>query len=153
MAPPPAPPAANWTAPAPPPPMMGARVRPQGITILAVLAAIGGVLGLLAGAALAGLGGAAASGGSGFLAGFIFIFGLIAVVQSVLLLAFAYGAWTLKPWAWTLGVAAEVIGLVLSALFVINGANITSQLVGIVIAGAILYYLFTPTVKAAFGRS
>jgi hypothetical protein len=118
-----------------------------------VLAAIGGVLGLLAGVALLGIGGLAAGGGSGFLAGFIAIFAVIAIVQSALLLAFAYGAWTLKPWGWTLGVAAEVVGLILSALFVVNGSSISGQLVGIVIAVAILYYLFTPAVKAAFGRS
>ena len=125
--------------------------RPQGVTILAVLAAIGGVLGIIAGAALLGIGGVAAGNGSGFLAGFIAIFGVIALAQSVLLLAFAYGAWTLQPWGWTLGVVAEVIGLVLSGLFILNGSPISSQVVGIVIAVAILYYLFTPNVKAAFG--
>lgn len=127
--------------------------RPQGVTILAVLAAIGGVLGIVAGAALLGFGGLAAGSGGGFMAGFIAIFGLIAIAQSVLLLAFAYGAWTLQPWGWTLGVIAEVIGLVLSGLFILNGSSISSQIVGIVIAVAILYYLFTPNVKVAFGRA
>jgi len=153
----PAPPEPTPAPPPPPmspPPMMsGSSARPMGITILAVLAAIGGVLGLLAAIALVGIGGVVGAGGGGFLAGFIAIFGIIALVQSVLLLAFAYGAWTLKPWAWTLGVAAEVIGLALSVLFIVNGSSITSQLVGIVIGVAILYYLFTPAVKAAFGRS
>jgi hypothetical protein len=128
------------------------RVRPQGVTILAILAAIGGVLGVLAGAALIGLGGVVAAR-SGFLSGFVTIFGLIALAQSILLLAFAYGAWTLQPWAWTLGVAAEVIGLILSGLFILGGDPISSQIVGIVIALVILYYLFTPNVKAAFGRA
>jgi hypothetical protein len=127
--------------------------RPQGVTILAILAAIGGVLGIIAGAALLGFGGVAAGSGGGFLAGFIAILGLIAIAQSALLLAFAYGAWTLQPWAWTLGVVAEVVGLILSGLFILNGAAISSQIVGIVIAAAILYYLFTPNVKAAFGRA
>jgi len=128
------------------------RVRPSGITILAVLAAIGGVLGLLAGLALVGISGVAAAG-NGPLAGFITVMGAIAILQSILLLAFAYGAWMLKPWAWTLGVVAEVIGLVLSVLFIINGDPITSQIVSIVIAGLVLYYLFTPAVKQAFGRA
>jgi hypothetical protein len=127
--------------------------RPQGVTILAILAAIGGVLGIIAGAALLGFGGLAAGSGGGFLAGFIAIFGLVAIAQSVLLLAFAYGAWTLQPWGWTLGVVAEVIGLVLSGLSILNGDSITSQIVSILIAVAILYYLFTPAVKAAFGRA
>ena len=128
-------------------------VRPQGVTILAILAAIGGVLGLLGSLALVGLGGIAAGAGGGFLGGFIAIFGLVALAQSVLLLAFAYGAWTLQPWAWMLGVAAEIIGIVVSVLLILSGSSISSQIISIVIAGAILYYLMTPGVKAAFGRS
>ena len=72
---------------------------------------------------------------------------------AILSLAFAYGAWTLKSWGWTLGIAAEVIGLVLSVLFIVNGSAITSQAISIVIAIAIIYYLMTPNVKAAFGRA
>jgi hypothetical protein len=128
------------------------RVRPTGVTILAVLAAIGGVLGILGGVALLGLGSLAVAG-TGLLGGSVAIFGLIAIVQSVLALAFAYGAWTLKPWAWTLGIVAEGIGIALAVLFIINGSSITSQAISIIIAGAIIYYLMTPTVKAAFGRA
>ena len=130
------------------------RVRPQGVTILAVLAAIGGVLGLLAGVALLGLGGAAAAaGGSGLLASYGAIFGILAIAQGALALAFAYGAWTLQPWAWMLGVVAFGLSLALSVLNVVGGGNIGSQAVSIVIAIAILYYLFTPAVKQAFGRA
>ena len=128
-------------------------VRPQGVTILAILAAIGGVFGLLGSVALIGIGGATAAAGGGFLSGFIAIFGIVALAQSVLLLAFAYGAWTLQPWAWMLGVAAEVVGIVIAVLLILNGSPISSQIISIVIAGAILYYLMTPNVKAAFGRS
>jgi hypothetical protein len=128
-----------------------ARVRPTGVTILAVLAAIGGVLGLLAGLFALGIGGAVAAS-SGGLGGLLGIVGIIAIAQGVLGLAFAYGAWTLKPWGWTLGIAAEVVSLAISAYYVIDG-NAGGQVVSIVIALAILYYLFTPAVKAAFGRS
>ena len=74
-------------------------------------------------------------------------------MQAVLALAFAYGAWTLKPWAWTLGIVAEGLGIALAVLFIVDGSSITSQAISIMIAGAILYYLFTPAVKAAFGRA
>jgi len=129
------------------------RARPTGVTVLAILAAIGGVLGLLAGVALVGLGGAAAGSADGPLAGMVAIIGVIAIVQSVLALAFAYGAWTLKSWGWTLGVVAEVIGLALAVVNIVNGDPITGQIVSILIAAAILYYLFTPAVKQAFGRA
>ena len=63
--------------------------RPLGVTILAVLAAIRGVLGLLGSLVLIGIGGSVLGGGFA-------IFGLIALILSVLYLVFAYGAWTLK---------------------------------------------------------
>jgi hypothetical protein len=129
------------------------RARPTGVTILAVLAAIGGVLGLLAGIALLGLTGAAAAGGSGLLASYGAIFGILAIAQGALALAFAYGAWTLQPWGWMLGVVAFGLSLALSVLNVVGGGNIGSQAVSIVIGIAILYYLFTPAVKQAFGRA
>lgn len=132
------------------PPPTG-RTRPQGVTILAILAAISGVLGLFGGVVLLGLGGLAAAGAPA--GGLVLIGAIIVLVASVLALAFAYGAWTLKPWAWTLGIAAEVLSLVSSGVAIVGGGSITNQIFSIVIAVAILYYLFTPNVKAAFGRT
>jgi hypothetical protein len=124
----------------------------MGITILAVLAGIGGVLLLLGGLASVGLGGlAATASGSGALGGLVAIFGVLFLILGVLYLAFAYGAWTLKPWAWTLGIAGQIISLVLSGVTLVTGGGI--NFVGILIAVAILYYLYTPAVKAAFGRA
>lgn len=129
------------------------RERPTGVTILAVLAIIGGLFGLLAGVGLLFLGGLGATvdGGLGAL---VMIIGGGILVVAVLELAFGFGAWTLKPWAWTLGVASQVLSLILAiASIVFLGSSITSQIVGIIISVAILYYLFTPPIKAAFGRA
>jgi hypothetical protein len=121
------------------------RERPLGITILAILAAIGGVLGLLGGLGMMALFGAG---------GLFMILGLVTLVVSVLYLAFAYGAWTLQPWGWTLGVALAVISIVITLLQLTQGmTNFVSALISIAISGVILYYLFQPDVKAAFGRS
>ena len=131
-----------------------AATRPLGITILAVLSAIGGVLSILAGIALVGLGGfAAASTGAAALFGLGAVFGLIALVTGIANLAFAYGAWTLKPWAWPLGVALSVVSIVLSVLTIVGGGDITGQILPIVISAIILYYLFQANVKALFGRA
>ncbi len=125
--------------------------RPTGITILAILAAIAGVFGLLAAVALLGLG---AVGGAAGLGGFVFVAGLFALAYAVLSLALAYGFWTLKSWAWPLGIGVQVLGIVQGVLQFLNDS---SQLVGTVIslaiAALILWYLFQPNVKAAFGRS
>ena len=76
-----------------------AAARPTGITILAVLAAIGGVFGLLGGFGVLFVGGdrlVRRRGASSACARSRY---------AALLIAFAWGAWTLKPWAWPLGVA------------------------------------------------
>jgi len=78
---------------------------------------------------------------------------LLGLVYSVLDIAFAYGAWYLKPWAWTLGVVAEGIALLHAVINLLNGNGFFGFLISVVIAGAILYYLFTPTVRQAFGRA
>ena len=122
--------------------------RPLGISILAVLSAIGGVLGVLGGLAIFGLGAAAGAAGIGA------ILALILLVSAFVSLALAYGFWTLKPWAWPVGMGLEILGLVLSGLQVITGSvSISGVLVSVIISAAIIYYLLTPNVKAAFGRS
>jgi hypothetical protein len=131
---------------------MTVQARPTGITILAVLSAIGGVLAILAGIALLTLGGvvAAASG----LGGFVAIAGLLLIATGALDLAFAYGAWSLQPWAWILGVASAVLSIVSALLRIVdNGTSIGSAIISIAISGAILYYLNTPAVRAAFRRA
>ena len=120
--------------------------RPTGITILAVLAAIGGVVGLFGGFTVL-FAGTVLFGGAGAL------LGIAALAYAGLLIAFAYGAWTLKPWAWPLGVAGAVFGIVLGVLYIVGGSDFISQIVGIVVDGAILYYLNQPAIKTVFGRA
>ena len=130
--------------PSNPPP--GTRERPLGITILAILAAIAGVLGLLGSVLVLGL--LMAAGGM------FLILGLVSLVLSILYLLFAYGAWTLKPWAWTLGVGLAAASIVLTLIGLTQGTQeMVGALISLAISGVILYYLFQPDVKAAFGRS
>lgn len=120
--------------------------RPTGITILAVLAAIGGVVGLFGGFTVL-FAGTVLFGGAGAL------LGIAALAYAGLLIAFAYGAWTLKPWAWPLGVAGAAFGIILGVLYIVGGSDFFSQIIGIAVDGAILYYLNQPGIKSIFGRS
>ena len=123
----------------------------MGVTIIAVLSAIGGFFGLLASLVFLGLGAASTASGLGGLA---FVAGLIILAYSLLSLALAYGFWTLKPWAWPLGVGVQALGVVQAVLqFLNDGTQFFSLLVSLAIAGVILWYLFQPHVKAAFGRT
>ena len=118
--------------------------RPTGITILAVLSGVGGVLMAIAGIGIFVLG-AVAFGGLGALLGIAFI------AVAALYLAFCVGALQMKPWAWPLGVVGAVASIILGVLQLLGGDM--SQIIGIAIAGAILYYLWQPGIKAAFGQA
>jgi hypothetical protein len=125
--------------------------RPTGITILAVLSAIAGVFGLIAALALLGIGAVGAAGGLG---GMVFVAGLIALVYGIGSLALAYGFWTLKPWAWPLGVGVQVLGIIYAvAQYVNDPTQLISTIISLAIAAVILWYLFQANVKAAFGRT
>jgi uncharacterized membrane protein (DUF2068 family) len=127
--------------------------RPTGVTIIAVLAAIGGIFGILGGLALVGLGGFIAASGvtGGALAPIV---GLLLLAYGVLALVLAYGFWNLKPWAWTLGVGLQAAGIVINILqFINNTNNAASTVISIAISAAIIWYLYQPNVKAAFGRA
>jgi hypothetical protein len=130
-----------------------ATARPTGVTILAVLAAIGGVFGILGGIALVGLlgFGAAATGQAG-LFGIGVVFGILFLALGIANLAFAFGAWTLQPWAWSLGIIIQATSIIIAVVSVIGGSDIGSQIIGVAIAAIILYYLMQPNIRAVFGK-
>ncbi len=116
--PPAAPPPATPSAPTP----TATAGRPTGITILAVLAAIAGVFALLGGLALVASGGfIGATTGSGALGGLAALVGAVLIVSGAASLFFAWGAWGLQPWAWTLGVVIQAVNIVLGLFQLING--------------------------------
>ncbi len=132
--------------------------RPTGVTILAILALIGGVFGIIAGLALiaggAFLGAVTETAG---IAGLGFIFGILTLLGAVLELAFFFGAWAAKAWGWILGVIAAIWSIAVGVITAVLSGDIVGGLMGniisFVIAGVILYYLNTPAVKQYFGRA
>jgi hypothetical protein len=124
--------------------------RPVGIAVLAIAAAVLGVLALLGAGAWWN-----ASEGLAWLPrihGGERLIALVLLAVGLSELVFAYGAWTLRPWAWTFGVALEVIVIVLAVLQ-LGRLEFIRHIVTIVIAGVALWYLTTPRVRTAFGRS
>jgi hypothetical protein len=126
--------------------------RPLGITIIAILSAIGAIFLLLGGLALVALSGfVGVAVGSGLLAGLGGVIGGVLVILGLLYFVIAYGFWSGKGWAWTLGVALMVISIIVN-LAAVAGIGSTGSIVDIIINLVILYYLFRPHVKAFFGK-
>ena len=146
--------------------------RPQGITILSWIAIVGGafeviaaILGVLAFVAAIAIGSAAALGGAYGGGGALALAGIFALISAIFVgalglvaIAFGVGGLGLKPWAWSLGVIWCYIAAVYDvvSIFGSRGAGIVgaliSAIIGIAVAVGVLYYLFRPTVKEAFGK-
>jgi len=111
------------------------RSRPLGITIIAIIMAIYGILGIIGGIML--LGSSAT-------------LGVVAIILGILELVLAWGMWTLQKWAFWTTVILEVLA-VLNGIFAITGNNTAGGIGGIVIALIILIYLFADrNVREAF---
>lgn len=133
----------------------GTRVRPTGVTVLAVLEILGGILSLVGAAGMFALGAIAEDlPGMGALGGFFGLFGAliggVLVVFALIAFALAYGFWTGKGWAWILGIVFSILGLVLGLVSIIGNP---SAVINVIINGVILYYLTRSHVKAWFGRA
>ncbi|HET9682191.1 MAG TPA: hypothetical protein VFP19_09145 [Candidatus Limnocylindrales bacterium] len=110
---------------------MTPRERPFGVSVLAVLAAIGTVLGLLVVLASSGLEPAAT---------------LIALALTVFQGVTAYGLWTLRRWAWPLALVVWVLGTLDAVRLLTEGTFNTNLVVGPIV----VLYLLQPQIRRAF---
>ena len=134
--------------------------RPLGITILAVLAIIGGILGIcgglsgiVGGSFLGGLAASAGASNAAALGGMLAVYSIVSLAFAVAYLAFGFGAWTLRPWAWMLGMVLAGLSVVFQLVALVAGwTTFGGAIIPLVVDGVIIYYLLTPDVKKAFGR-
>ena len=124
--------------------------RPTGITIIAILIILGGVIGLLAGIAVLAFSAFVASFGATFFGSAGAIIGGVFLVFSLLWLAVGVGFLHGKGWAWILGMIVVVLSLIGSVGAVVMGQF--SAVGGLLWNGLLLYYLTRPRVKAFFGK-
>jgi hypothetical protein len=155
--------------------------RPTGVTIIAILAIISGIILLFGGLSLIGAGALFSTApadapnnpngpesmGSFFGMAFLLL-GAILLVIGVGYLVMSYGLLKGKGWAWTItiiltviSIAIQIVSGIINSMIVASisndGASIMSgligQIIGIAIDIIILYYLYRPHVKAFFGKS
>ncbi len=131
--------------------MLGvSRQRPLGITIIAIILAVGAILSLLGIILL--LVGVNALTHNGVADAIATVAVVIIAITAIVELILAWGLWTLKAWAFWATVIVEAIRL-LNALFTLlvrhNGA--ASIIISLIISLVVLIYLFADrNVRAAF---
>jgi hypothetical protein len=128
---------------------MQEKTRPVGVTIIAILIVISGVLILLVGLGLVAI---------GPIIGLVFVvFGSISLAVGIAYLVMAYGLLKGRGWAWTLSTIVLIIGIILEVISIPRtialGSSLSGNIISIAISAFILYYLYRPHVKSYFGRT
>ena len=150
------------------------RSRPLGVTIVAILAIIDGII-LLTGGILAvtivplvssGLNGTLSNitvtdqqgqqvkvqrtGMTGIVATIAIVAGSVAIVLGIVWFVLAWGLLTGKGWAWIITVILSIISIVFGIVGIASGG--APSIISLIINGVILYYMYRPNVKSYFGR-
>lgn len=124
--------------------------RPLGVTIIAILSFINGLLGLcVPGLVIIGGGiGALFTGGLGLI---VVCGGLLLAAGPLVWLLVAYGAWNLRPWAWWAGMVATGITVIGVVVNIINGVGILQAVASAPLSIVIFIYLLLPDIRRVFG--
>ncbi len=134
--------------------------RPLGVTIIAVLVGIEGLLEVIGGILLIlaanSLSRRIVQGGHVHISKFVDTFGIsigvVIIVIGVITLLFVAGLWTLQRWAYWATIIIEVITLLPNIISLIRGTgtvagNIVQMIIPVVV---LLYFLISPNVRRAF---
>jgi hypothetical protein len=137
--------------------------RPTGVTIIAILNIIGGIVMLVGGLFLITAGALIPSlppstfedsDLSGIpvslLGGGAIAVGAFTIALGVVSFIVAYGLMKGLGWAWSVTVILSIISIVSNVISIASGNF--GGIVSIIISGVILYYLYRPHVKAYFGK-
>jgi len=107
--------------------------RPLGVTIIAVLNVIAGIIAIAVG-----------------IPALIVVVGVVFIAVGIASLVMAYGLWKGRSWAWTITLILSGIGIIVGIAHLV--ARQTGAIVEIIIYAIIIYYLYRPNVKAFFGK-
>ena len=118
------------------------RDRPIGITIIAILMIISGIFFIIGGIGFTALSVLSLA----FLAG-----GIGSIILGIASLVVAWGLLKGAGWAWIITLIITIISIIANIVSLAGGN--TASIIGIIIEGIIIYYLYRPNVKSYFGRS
>jgi len=154
--------------------------RPLGVTVIAILVVIGGIMSLFGGISLVIVGALLSTSFTDVSTSSPFIgslFGVLSAALGAVLLVvgvgyiiMSYGLLKGKGWAWTITIILTLIGIAINIISAITGGvsnistinnmnansfiyGIVGSVIGIAISVAIIYYLYRPRVKLFFGKT
>lgn len=140
--------------------MMERRQRPRGVTIMAVLLGIEGLLELIVGIVLIiaanSLSRTFVSHGHRITAHIVDAAGIglggVGIAIGVITLLFVFGLWTLRRWAYWAAIIIEGLSLLWSIIGIVRqtstiGGSIASMIIPVIV---LVYFLFSPNVRRAF---
>ena len=139
------------------------KTRPTGVTIIAILNVISGIVMLAGGVGLAAIGSILPTmttldpnaSGQLAVAGLLGVGGIavggILIILGIISFVVAWGLLKGKGWSWSVTMILSIISIVIGVISVVAGS--IGSIVNIIIAGIIIYYLYRPHVKAFFGKS
>ena len=156
--------------------------RPLGVTVIAILVVIGGIMSLFGGISLVIVGALLSTSFTdvsttspiiGSLFGVLSAaLGAVLLVVGVGYIIMSYGLLKGKGWAWTITIILTLIGIAINIISAITGGvsnistinnmngdansfiyGIVGSVIGIAISVAIIYYLYRPRVKLFFGKT
>lgn len=145
------------------------------MTIIAILIIIGGIVLLIGGISSIGLGalwfisstdsiqtnsGSIESSEIAALGLIPLVMGIVLLIIGIAYLVVSYGLLKGKGWAWIITIVVTIIGLIIQIISSIIAGSVTSSvwvglgsnIIGIIVSGIIIFYMFRPHVKAYFGR-
>jgi hypothetical protein len=156
--------------------------RPLGVTVIAILVVIGGIMSLFGGISLVIVGALLStsftdvSTSSPFIGSLFGVLsaslGAVLLVVGVGYIIMSYGLLKGKGWAWTITIILTLIGIAINIISAITGGvsnistinnmngdsnsfiyGIVGSVIGIAISVAIIYYLYRPRVKLFFDKT
>jgi lysylphosphatidylglycerol synthetase-like protein (DUF2156 family) len=123
--------------------------RPLGVTIVAILMVITGII-LLSGGIFAVSSSAILSQFGGPLVAVVIGVGVFTIALGVAHFVLAWGLFKGKGWAWIITVILAIISVILSIVSIASGGR--TNIISLIISAVILYYMFRTEVKSYFGR-
>jgi len=136
--------------------------RPAQVTVLAALAMLAGVIGVITGIITLASGAIFSFFGSSAPRppSVVILLGILQLAIGALYIGFSVGAWRLQRWAWPLGMAAGSLAIIVNGVRLIYNlvaftkgepvSGIVGPVLALIVGGIILYYLFSDPVQRAF---